>query len=160
MLLWLGEAPQVPADPHSWEGGQPPHVPPHPSSPHVLAVQSGLQFGGGPESAPLPEERVDALELALVDAPFEDAPLPEDDPVWLMADAPLLEDDPLPDEPSLCAPVPRPLPVIDVPEFVASDPAASRLPLDEHAPAARAAMAPNVMMTDFCISGRSPQYTR
>ncbi len=79
MLLWLGEATQVFADPHNWDGGQPPQLPPQPSSPHVLLAQSGLQFGGAPESAPVFEELVDALELAFVDE-LLDAPLADDEP--------------------------------------------------------------------------------
>jgi hypothetical protein len=37
----------VPAVPQSWDGGQAPHVPLQPSSPHTLLAQLGWQLGGG-----------------------------------------------------------------------------------------------------------------
>jgi hypothetical protein len=112
MLVVLEEAVHVCEAPHSWEGGQPPQVPPHPSSPQVLPVQSGVQLRAPPEDPDddmLPE--VAPLEVALPDdeAPelaSSEPPLVAP-PLWPLDVPPELElvpPDPVEDPPSILCP--------------------------------------------------------
>jgi hypothetical protein len=85
MLDVLEGAVHVPEAPQSWEGGQPPHVPPQPSSPQVFPVQLALQFAAGPPSEALPDEDPpdddapdDAPDVAPLDEP--PPPSPPDEP--------------------------------------------------------------------------------
>jgi hypothetical protein len=56
MLVALGDATQVCDGAQSCDGGQPPQVPPHPSVPHDLLVQSGVQPVVDEEVPPLVDE--------------------------------------------------------------------------------------------------------
>jgi hypothetical protein len=123
MLVVLGDATQVFAGPQSWEGGHPPQVPWHPSSPHVFPAQFGVQVP--------PEDELAVAPLLDVDPPLADGPLPDE--LWPCAAVPPL---PAVDVP---APVPPTLPVV-----------AWLLPFEEHAPtSATSAAVPT--MSRFCI---------
>jgi hypothetical protein len=82
MLVVLEGATQVCEAPHSWEGGQPPHVPPQPSSPQVLPVHVAVQLEAPPSDIPLEEELVDPLPDEKLGNPLPDEklvnPLPDD----------------------------------------------------------------------------------
>src|SRR5947207_15557060 len=64
MEVVLGDATQVFAGPQSWDGGQPPQVPPQPSSPQVSPVQLGLQLARMPESG-APSEGPESATLVV-----------------------------------------------------------------------------------------------
>ena len=62
------------ADEQSCDGGQPPHVPPHPSPPQVFPVQSGLHCEPPPSEAPVVEADAAADPVLLLEAPALDNP--------------------------------------------------------------------------------------
>src|SRR6185312_602541 len=103
MLDVLEDATHVWAEPQSWDGGQPPHVCPQPSSPQVLALQFGVQL------APLPPVGVDPPEPLTTLPPEPELPpepLPPC-PVLLVPPEPVLPPDP--------AAPPPPDPVLELP---------------------------------------------
>jgi hypothetical protein len=122
MLVVLGDATHVCAGPQSCEGGQPPQVPWHPSSPQVFPVQFGVQ-------AP-PEDEVVVAPL-LVEGPVLDV-VPPPDAVAMPDELEPWAAVPLPPDPVLA-----PLPVV-------------LLPFEEHA-ATSAASARVPTMSGFCI---------
>ena len=67
---------QVPFAPHICAGGHPPHVPPHPSPPHVLLVQEAVH--AAPPSFATPDEDPDELPLEPDDCAPD--PLPDGEP--------------------------------------------------------------------------------
>jgi hypothetical protein len=90
MLVVVDGATQVWEELQSWEGGQPPHVPPQPSPPHVFPVQSAVQLEV-PASGAVPEPVEPPPEEAEDDAALPDAALLEVPPM----------DDEAPDPPAL-----------------------------------------------------------
>ncbi len=80
MLVVLDGATQVWAALQSLDGGQPPHVPLQPSSPHVLPVHLGVQLADVPPPDALPAEPPAALppdeapDDPLVEPPLEETP--------------------------------------------------------------------------------------
>lgn len=109
--------------PHSWEGGQPPHVPPQPSSPHVLPVHVDVQLEAPPSDIPPDEELVDPLpDEELVD------PLPDDPDDVLPKVLPLEVAAPDDDAPA----PPSPGPPLEEPVFCPLDvpPELAQVPLD------------------------------
>src|SRR5580658_444372 len=79
MLDVLAGAMQVPEAAQSCEGGQPPQVPPQPSSPHVFAVQFDLQFGAGPPSE-VPPDAPSCVPAAPLEEPPDEALAPSSPP--------------------------------------------------------------------------------
>jgi hypothetical protein len=73
---------QVPEGPQSWEGGQPPQVPPQPSSPQVFAVQLALlQLVAGPPSEVPPEDELPDEPSGVPVPPLDEPPpSPPDEP--------------------------------------------------------------------------------
>src|SRR5690348_1764043 len=102
LVVLEGET-QVCDGPQSCEGGHPPQVCPHPSSPHVLLAQ--LEAQATPPSGPAPPDPPEAAAPPLPDLPPAPAapPLPADAPATppapprpLPPDAPPLPPDPPP----------------------------------------------------------------
>ena len=109
--------------PHRWDGGQPPHVPPQPSSPHVLPVHTGVQLDEPPSGPPPEDELVEVPPDEELPVPPPPGPPPEE-PAF----------DPLEGPPELA---PAPLEPLEVPRSALG--AARWLEVDEQPTAAHQA---------------------